>query len=131
MSAATSSITRSTVRDVLVTNQRNFTKSRGLERAKKLLGEGLLTAEGQHHLRQRRLIQPSFHRERIAGYGAVMVDYATRMRERWREGESFDVAKEMMRVTLAIAGKTLFDTDVDSKADEVGTPSPRCSRASG
>ena len=109
------------VRDVLVTNQRNFTKSRGLERAKKLLGEGLLTAEGQYHLRQRRLIQPSFHRERIAGYGAVMVDYATRMRERWREGESFDVAKEMMRVTLAIAGKTLFDTDVDSKADEVGT----------
>jgi cytochrome P450 len=109
------------VRDVLVTNQRNFTKSRGLERAKKLLGEGLLTAEGQHHLRQRRLIQPAFHRERIAGYGTAMVDYATRMRERWREGQSFDVSKEMMRVTLAIAGKTLFDTDVDAKADEVGT----------
>jgi cytochrome P450 len=108
------------VRDVLVTNQRNFTKSRGLERAKLLLGEGLLTSEGQHHLRQRRLIQPAFHRERIAGYGAVMVDYADRMRKRWRDGETFDVAKEMMRVTLAIAGKTLFDTDVESKADEVG-----------
>ena len=108
------------VRDVLVTNQRNFTKSRGLERAKLLLGEGLLTSEGQHHLRQRRLIQPAFHRERIAGYGAVMVDYAVRMRERWSNGQTFDVAKEMMRVTLAIAGKTLFDTDVESKADEVG-----------
>jgi cytochrome P450 len=108
------------VREVLVTNQRNFTKSRGLERAKPLLGEGLLTSEGQHHLRQRRLIQPAFHRERIAGYGKVMVDYGCRMRERWRSGETFDVSKEMMRVTLAIAGKTLFDTDVESKADEVG-----------
>jgi cytochrome P450 len=108
------------VRDVLVTNQRNFTKSRGLERAKKLLGEGLLTSEGQTHLRQRRLIQPAFHRERIAGYGRVMVDHAARMRDRWQDGRTFDVAKEMMRVTLAIAGKTLFDTDVESKADEVG-----------
>jgi cytochrome P450 len=108
------------VRDLLVTNQRNFTKSRGLERAKKLLGEGLLTSEGQTHLRQRRLIQPAFHRERIAGYGRVMVDHAARMRDRWQDGRTFDVAKEMMRVTLAIAGKTLFDTDVESKADEVG-----------
>jgi cytochrome P450 len=108
------------VRDVLVTHQRNFTKSRGLERARKLLGDGLLTSEGPHHLRQRRRIQPSFHRERIAGYGAVMVDYATRMCDRWRSGESFDISKEMMRVTLAIAGKTLFDSDVESSADEVG-----------
>jgi cytochrome P450 len=108
------------IRDVLVTNQRNFTKSRGLERARKFLGQGLLTSEGQHHLRQRRLIQPAFHRERIASYGSVMVDYAARMRDRWRDGQTFDVSKEMMRVTLAIAGKTLFDTDVESKADEVG-----------
>jgi cytochrome P450 len=108
------------IRDVLVTHQRNFTKSRGLERAKKLLGEGLLTSEGAAHLRQRRLIQPAFHRERIAGYGRVMVEHAARMRERWQEGDTFDISREMMRVTLAIAGKTLFDTDVESKADEVG-----------
>ena len=56
------------IRDVLVTHQKNFTKSRVLERAKKLLGEGLLTSEGAAHLRQRRLAQPAFHRERIAGY---------------------------------------------------------------
>ena len=108
------------IRDVLVTHQRNFTKSRGLERAKKMLGEGLLTSEGATHLRQRRLIQPAFHRERIAGYGRVMVEHAARMRDRWQEGVTFDISKEMMRVTLAIAGKTLFDTDVESKADEVG-----------
>jgi cytochrome P450 len=107
-------------RDVLVTHQRNFTKSRGLERAKKLLGDGLLTSEGAHHLRQRRLIQPAFHRDRIAGYAAVMVADAARMRERWQDGASMDIAKELMRVTFAIAGKTLFDTDVEAKADEFG-----------
>jgi cytochrome P450 len=108
------------IKDVLVTHQRNFTKSRGLERAKKLLGNGLLTAEGQTHLRHRRLLQPAFHRDRIAGYAQVMIDYAARMTDRWQHGVTLDMSKEMMRVTLSIAGKTLFDTDVESKADEVG-----------
>jgi cytochrome P450 len=108
------------VRDVLVTHQRNFTKSRGLERAKKLLGEGLLTSEGAAHLRQRRLLQPAFHRDRIANYAAVMVERADRMRGRWQDGATIDVSKEMMRVTLSIVGKTLFDSDVESQADEIG-----------
>ena len=108
------------IRDVLVTHQKNFTKSRGLERAKKLVGEGLLTAEGANHVRQRRLIQPAFHRERIAGYADVMVAHTSRMRERWQPGETYDISNEMMRVTLSIVGKTLFDTDVESKANEVG-----------
>ncbi len=108
------------IRDVLVTNQRNFTKSRGLERARKLLGEGLLTSEGTSHLRSRRLLQPMFHRERIGSYAAVMVQRADQMRRRWQDDQTFDAAKEMMRVTLAIVGQTLFSTDVESKADEVG-----------
>ena len=108
------------IRDVLVTHQKNFTKSRGLERAKKLLGEGLLTSEGARHLRQRRLLQPAFHRDRIAGYASVMVEHADRMRQRWVDGTPLDISKEMMRVTLSIVGKTLFDSDVESKADEVG-----------
>jgi len=108
------------IRDVLVTHQRNFTKSRGLERAKKLLGEGLLTSEGAAHLRQRRLLQPAFHRDRIAAYADVMVEHADRLQSRWRDGGTLDVSKEMMRVTLSIVGKTLFDTDVESKADHVG-----------
>jgi cytochrome P450 len=66
------------IRDVLVTNQKNFTKSRALVRAKRVLGEGLLTSEGQFHLRQRRLVQPAFHRDRIASYGRSMVEYAAR-----------------------------------------------------
>src|SRR5215468_4790794 len=108
------------IRDVLVTHNRNFMKSEGLQRAKRLLGEGLLTSEGEFHMRQRRLAQPAFHRQRIAGYAATMVEYAARMGDRWQVGETRDVAREMMRLTLAIAGKTLFDANVESEADEIG-----------
>jgi cytochrome P450 len=108
------------IRDVLVTSNRNFMKGEGLQRAKRLLGEGLLTSEGEFHLRQRRLAQPAFHRQRIAGYATTMVEYAARTRGEWRPGETRDVAREMMRLTLAIAGKTLFDADVEREADEIG-----------
>src|SRR5215470_13417965 len=63
------------IRDILVTNNKNFMKGEGLQRTKRLLGEGLLTSEGEFHLRQRRLAQPAFHRQRIAGYAATMVEY--------------------------------------------------------
>jgi len=67
------------VRDILVTDQRFFMKGRGLDRAKRLLGEGLLTNEGAMHLRQRRLVQPAFHRERVAVYAEVMARDAGRI----------------------------------------------------
>jgi cytochrome P450 len=108
------------IRDVLVTHQNKFKKSRMLERARVLLGDGLLTSEGEHHRRQRRLVQPAFHRDRLAGYGAVMVERTVAARDRWQSGQSFDVLQEMMRMTLAIVAKTLFSTDVDSEADEIG-----------
>jgi cytochrome P450 len=108
------------VRDVLVTNHERFHKGRALQRAKRLLGEGLLTGEGEFHRRQRRLAQPAFHRRRVDSYGSVMVEYAERAGARWREGETLDVSSEVMRLTLAVVGKTLFDADVESDADEVG-----------
>src|SRR5215207_7801121 len=108
------------VRDVLVTNHRNFHKGRGLERAKMLLGEGLLTSEGEFHLRQRRLAQPAFHRQRVAAYGATMATYAASRRDRWRAGATIDAHQEMMALTLAIVGKTLFDADVEHEAGEIG-----------
>jgi cytochrome P450 len=108
------------IKDVLVTNNRNFTKSRGLERTKRLLGNGLLTSEGAFHLRQRRLMQPAFHRDRIAGYGRTMVEYADRTRSSWRDGATLDIAREMNRLTLSVVGKTLFDADVESQAAAVG-----------
>jgi cytochrome P450 len=108
------------IRDVLVTNNRNFVKSRGLEMAKKFLGESLLTSEGEFHRRQRRLAQPAFHRQRINAYAEVMIDHATRTRDRWNDGQTLDVWHEMMRLTLAIVGKTLFDADVEGEAPEIG-----------
>jgi cytochrome P450 len=109
------------IKDVLVTNQSNFTKSRMLERARVLLGNGLLTSEGEFHRRQRRLAQPAFHRDRLRGYATSMVECAARCRDRWEPGAPFDVSREMMRLALAIVGRTLFNAPVDSeKADEIG-----------
>ena len=108
------------VREVLVTKNASFIKGLALQRTKVVLGEGLLTSEGELHKRQRRLAQPAFHRERIQRYGEVMVEKASRARERWRDGEELDVAHEMMRLTLAVVAQTLFDADVDDEADEIG-----------
>ena len=108
------------IRDVLVTNQKNFTKSRALVRAKRVLGEGLLTSEGEFHLRQRRLAQPAFHRDRIAAYALSMVDYADRAGARWQSGTTMDLHDEMMKLTLAIVAKTLFSADVEGEATEIG-----------
>jgi cytochrome P450 len=108
------------IKDVLVTNNQNFMKGLVLQRAKRLLGEGLLTSEGEFHRRQRRLAQPAFHRQRIASYAETMVDYATRTGERWRDGATLDISGEMMRLTLGIVGKTLFDADVESESGDVG-----------
>ena len=108
------------IRDVLVTHHEKFHKGRALQRSKRLLGEGLLTSEGEHWRRQRRLAQPAFHRQRIHAYGQVMVEYAARTAGHWRDGETRDIYDEMTRLTLSIVGKTLFDADVEQDADEVG-----------
>ncbi|HEY6843802.1 MAG TPA: cytochrome P450 [Thermoanaerobaculia bacterium] len=108
------------IRDVLVTKQRAFMKGRALQRTKLLLGEGLLTSEGEFHMRQRRLMQPAFHRDRIARYAEVMRTNAERVAESWRDGETIDVAREMARLTLSIVAQTLFGADVASEADEIG-----------
>ncbi|MDQ2938632.1 MAG: cytochrome P450, partial [Acidobacteriota bacterium] len=89
------------IKDVLVTNHQNFIKGLALQRAKRLLGEGLLTSEGKFHRRQRRLAQPAFHRARIGSYASVMTNYASQTRERWQDGVTLDISEEMMRLTLA------------------------------
>jgi cytochrome P450 len=108
------------IRELLVTQHRSFHKSRVLQRAKIILGEGLLTSEAPLHIRQRRLAQPAFHRKRINRYAEVMIERAATLGERWRDGATLDVHHEMMRVTLSVVAKTLFDAEVDHDADAIG-----------
>ncbi|MBW4623261.1 MAG: cytochrome P450 [Cyanosarcina radialis HA8281-LM2] len=89
-----------------------FIKSRGFRALKTLLGEGLLTSEGDSWLRQRRLSQPVFHQKRIADYGTIMVDYTERAIASWQDGEVRDIHAEMMRLTLSIVMKAIFNQNV-------------------
>ena len=107
------------VEDVLVTRARLFKKGQALERAKPLLGEGLLTSEGSFHLRQRRLVQPTFHKTRIATYADTMVLHARRTADRWQDGAELDIVGEMNRLTLTIVAETLFGADVEADAKVV------------
>jgi cytochrome P450 len=108
------------IRDLLITSNTKFIKGRALQRSKRLLGEGLLTSEGEAHLRQRRMIQPAFHRQRIAEYAKAMTEFSEKMSEEWSDGEVRDIDKEMMRLTLQIVGKTLFSANVDDETDKIG-----------
>jgi cytochrome P450 len=108
------------IRDVLVTNGKNFVKGPWTELLKPLLGEGLLTSNGEFHLRQRRLAQPAFHRQRIAGYGEVMTRNAAEVSERWRSDAQVDIAQEMMGLTLNVVAQTLFSGDVSRETRDIG-----------
>lgn len=108
------------IKEVLVTKQASFRKAKGLQVAKAVVGEGILTSEGKKHLRQRRLMQPAFHRERIAAYGDVMVRQAALLLEEWKDGEVRDIHHDMMKVTLAIITETMFGKSVKENADEIG-----------
>jgi cytochrome P450 len=109
------------IRDVLVTYNSNFIKSRGSQLAKKVLGEGILTSEGNLHYIQRQLMQPAFHQERIAkSYSNIMVDYVLRISDHWQDNDVLDIHKEFMRLALAIVCKSLFNFDIDElEAEDV------------
>jgi cytochrome P450 len=109
---------------VLLENSRNFIKHTFFWRhVTAIFGEGLITNEGAPWLRQRRLMQPAFHRERVAGYGKTMAGFAEQMLDEWdaEERPRRDVHQDMMKLTMAIATKTLFGADLsDEAAAEIG-----------
>lgn len=107
---------------VLVTNSRNFIKSMSLRSNffQRLVGNGLLTSQGEEWKRARRLSQPAFHRERVASYGNTMVDFTDRLTSKWQDGETRDIHRDMMRLTLEIVVQCLFSADVSRDVDEVG-----------
>ncbi|HEU4370564.1 MAG TPA: cytochrome P450 [Methylomirabilota bacterium] len=108
------------IEELLVTRSRDFVKSPGVQLLRPLLGDGLLLSEGDTWLRQRRLVQPAFHRQRVAGYGEVMSAFAERHLAGWKDGDAVEVHAEMMALTQAIVAKTLFDADVSGDAHEAG-----------
>ena len=109
------------IHHVLVDNNRNYTKSPNYGGLKLLLGEGLVTSEGDHWRRQRKLAQPAFLRERVNAFGPVMVEETDRMLDRWESkvGDELDVHGEMMRLTLRIVARTLFSTSIASEEEAV------------
>lgn len=102
------------IREILVNQAPAFIKERTQQRMKILLGEGLITSEGEYHMRQRRIAAPAFHRQRIQNYAGMMVEHAATMRDQWQPGETFDISAAMMELTLGIVARTLFATDVTS-----------------
>ena len=108
------------IEEVLVTKAKNFIKSKDYRDELSFLGNGLITSEGSFWLRQRRLAQPAFHRQRIAAYGATMVAYAERLLTSWEDGAERDVHEDMVRLTLEIVAKTLFHVDIADEAQDVG-----------
>lgn len=110
----------SLVEEILVTHNKRWKKDQFLQTLRPVLGDGLLSSEGDFWRRQRRLAQPAFHRDRIASYADIMVDYALALVARWRDGETRDVHRDMMHLTLDIVAKTLFGADVGEHADDVG-----------
>jgi cytochrome P450 len=106
---------------VLLTHHQNFVKDRVIRNSRWLFGEGLLTSEGAHWLRERRLSQPAFHRERIASYARTMTAYTQEMLATWRGGETRDIHQEMMHLTVKIVAKVLFKVEVTEATDKVAS----------
>jgi cytochrome P450 len=107
------------IREMLVTLVPNFHKSRGLERAKALLGEGLLTSEGELHRQQRKLIQPVFHHGNLKDIAVIMRERARQRAESWGAGQTLNLNQEMHALTLTIVGEALFGTEVGERSGRV------------
>jgi len=103
------------IEKILIYNHKNFRKGKRLQTAKRLLGEGLVTSEGEKHDGQRKIIHPLFLPKRIASYGQIVVDKTSLMCKEWEDGRIMDIHKEMMNVTLRIICKSIMNYEIDSE----------------
>ena len=107
-----------------ISNHRNYRRSRNSDKLRRALGNGLLTNDGTSWLKQRRLMQPAFHRKRIAHFGDTMTDETQKLLAAWQaeptRGKPLDVSGEMMRLTLAIVSRTMFGTTVMQETEQLG-----------
>ena len=102
------------IQELLLTDARHHDRGVVMQKAQIVLGQGLLSSEDPHHMRQRRLAQPAFHRDRIAAYGAIIGEYAEQSTAAWQDGESRDLLQDMQLLSLRIVGKTLFNSELES-----------------
>ncbi len=108
------------IKEVLKTKQSSFVKEDFLKRGKIILGEGLVTSDGEIHRRQRRLVQPAFHNDRISACASTMVDFAQLTAAKWEDNTEVEMTQEMLHLTLRIVAKTLFNADVEKDARDFG-----------
>jgi cytochrome P450 len=113
------------IESVLATQSRNFHKTAGYRTPfmRRLFGQGLLTSEGALWTQQRRLAQPAFHRQRIAGYADVIVQFAQEMLADWQAGQTRDVHADVMKLTTRVVIKTLFNAGVPPAIHQLGDAS--------
>ena len=103
------------IREILINQGGSFVKERTLQRMKILLGEGLITSDDPIHMRQRKMMAPAFHRQRIMGYADAIVGIAAANTAGWQAGDIVDANASMMVLSLEIIARTLFDTEVTEK----------------
>ncbi len=119
------------IQELLTENEKHNRRVLVMQRARSLLGDGLLTSEEPLHMRQRRMAAPAFHRERITAYADAIAHFAAEVTDRWHPG-SIDMHPEMLLIALRIVGKTLFNIDDEAEALAItdafnalrGTPPP-------
>lgn len=110
------------VKHIMQDNNRNYVKSYGYRVLKVLLGEGLLTSEGEFWRKQRKLIQPGFHRERLSSFVKTYADLGQELVDRWnsrQDGTEVDVSTDFMQTTLNIVSRAMFSTDVEHAMEVV------------
>jgi cytochrome P450 len=108
------------IQELLLTDARHHHRGVVMQKAQLVLGQGLLSSEDPHHMRQRRLAQPAFHRDRIAAYGSVIGEYTREMLQRWRSGTVRDMHDDMQLLSLRIVSKTMFDLDMEADSRSIG-----------
>lgn len=109
------------IEEVLVKKSSQFGRHQSLQILRRLWGDGIVVSEGESWQRQRRLMQPAFHRDRIFSYGEVMVNYTNRLLTTWDDGTIRDIHEDMMHLTLEIVAKTLFGAELATEVEKVAT----------
>lgn len=108
------------IEEVLRHNHKNFLKDKLTHQLNFVLGDGLLTSEGDFWKRQRRLVQPAFQHSQVMQYASIIVEYTQRMLNQWQVGQQLSIHQTMSQLTLEIVGRALFDLDVREEATNVG-----------